>query len=99
MAFHWWSIPGFVLLVVLGLFFTMRAGRGLSRSARAVIFGVEAILLGILSFFAWWTNQGNENYYGNLLFLYSIGFLIVIVAVMIVIELVLVAKARAHANR
>jgi hypothetical protein len=72
LAFQWWSIPLFAVLAVGVVALVTSMSATLPAWGKRVLRGTAVLLASILTWFAWWVNQGNPNWIGSLLYGYAL---------------------------
>lgn len=81
MAFHFWSVPLFVVFALIGIALVIFTSRKAKTIIKVTLSAVTIIVVAFLVFFAWWVNQGDKNSYGEVLFRVDWGVLIVFICV------------------
>lgn len=94
MAFQIWSVPVFVALACVAFAATLALSRGATRGPRTALLIGGGVLLGLLSVFAWWVNQGEPNFWGEQLFLASLGILAIVTLILTALAALLARRER-----
>ena len=82
LAFQWWSIPLFAVLAVCTLAFVTSVSATLPTWGKGLLRGVALLLVSLLTWFAWWVNQGNPNWIGSMLYGYALVALAIVAGVL-----------------
>ena len=78
LAFQWWSIPLFAVLAVCTLALVTSVSATHPTWGKALLRGVALLLVSLLTWFAWWVNQGNPNWIGSMLYGYALVALAIV---------------------
>lgn len=89
MGFHWWSIPVFLTVAVIGYGIVVAASWSVRKVPRIIVVSVSAVIMGATCLFGWWLNQGDTNDIGQELFLADWVILLIEVVLFVAISLIL----------
>ena len=82
LAFHWWSIPLFAVLAGCGLAVVTSMSRSLPTWGKRSLRSLALFLAALLTWFAWWVNQGDPNWIGSMLYGYALVALALVAGVL-----------------
>jgi len=82
LAFQWWSTPLFAVLAGCTLAVVTSMSATLPTWGKRLLRGVALLLVSLLTWFAWWVNQGNPNWIGSMLYGYALAALAMVAGVL-----------------
>lgn len=84
MAFHFWSIPLLIIFLLVAVAGIYLGSRGWKRTTKLLANGLAIIVAIAVGAFGVWATQGEESYWGEYFYLWSLAIAVVLCLVGIV---------------